>query len=172
MQHSGGNDMQNSTDEVIPRFFVVCARIEGVCAELYHYYSELHHDDEDMHQLWKKTALEEENHQKQFELAQRLLHDVDFTLESSLERAEQILHKLNNLQVHVRQTPPDVITALTRSIDIEERLSDLHIENSIGFADQSVKSLFKALGEFDQDHIKSLRHYLAIKTLANSEMRG
>ena len=163
---------QSNAKETISRFFELCAKIEGVCAELYHYYSELHHDNEDISRLWKKTAQEEENHQKQFELAYRLREDAGFELEFDLERAERIYQKLVVLLAHVQQNPPDIITALTRAIEMEERLADLHMENAVRFKDKSIKSLFQALSEFDQDHVKTLRHSLAVMTLSQSEMVG
>jgi rubrerythrin len=165
--------MQLSDNEfTIPLFFEVCAKIEGQCAELYHYYSALHHENEELSQIWKKTALEEENHQKQFELAFRLRDDVKFELKVELERAKNIYGKLSNLIEHVRQNPPDIVTALTRAIEMEESLADLHLDCSVNFHDESVSRIFQALKDYDQDHVKSLRHFQSIMTLASAEMAG
>lgn len=153
-------------------FFDVCAKIEGQCATLYHYYSDLYRDNPDVSQLWKKTALEEENHQKQFELAVRLRDDVAFDLNADLDRTYRIHQKLDNLLEHVHQNPPDIVTALTRAIEMEESLSDLHLDVSVRFHDQSVSRMFQALREFDRDHVKSLRHCLAIMMLPGAEMAG
>lgn len=153
-------------------FFDVCAKIEGLCATLYHYYSDLYKDDDDVSQLWKKTALEEENHQKQFELANRLRNDVGFDLDADLERIYRIHQKLVNLLEHVRRNPPDIVTALTRAIEMEESLSDLHLDSSVHFHDESIHKMFQALRDFDQDHVKSLRHCLLIQMLPKTEMTG
>lgn len=165
-------DKQLDSKRSISLFFDVCAKIEGVCAELYHYYGVIHRDNEDVSRLWIKTALEEENHQNQFKLAYRLRNDVEFELESDLARADRIYQKLIKLLEHVRRHPPDIITALTKAIEMEESLADLHVENAVRFTDQATQKMFKALGEFDQDHVKSLRHSLAIVTLSQSEMVG
>jgi len=169
-----GETMQqlDTTKDRIILFFDVCAKIEGLCAELYHYYSDLYKDNDHVSLLWKKTALEEENHQKQFELANRLRDDVGLELNADIDRTYRIYQKLNNLLEHVRQNPPDIETALTRSIEMEESLADLHIDISVRFHDEDTRKMFQALRDFDHDHVKSLRHCLAIVTLSKAEMVG
>ena len=153
-------------------FFDVGAKIEGLCAELYHYYSEIHKDNADVSRLWVKTALEEENHQKQFELAYRLRSDIGFELTGDIDRAYRVYHKLDNLLEHVRENPPDIVTALTRAIEMEEALLDLHLDSSTRFHDENIRKMFKSLMAFDHDHIKVLRQCLVIMTLSKSEMVG
>jgi len=152
--------------------FEICAKIEAQTAELYHYYSELFHDDPDVARLWHKTALEEENHLRQFELAGRLYRKDDFTVAADIERAQRICHKLGALVSHVRQHPPDLETALTRAIEMEELLADLHMESVVRFTDGSVQKVFRAMMAFDQEHVHSLKKLLAIVTLARTEMAG
>ena len=164
---------QLDTDkDKIVLFFDVCAKIEGLCAALYHFYSDIHRDHADVSRLWKKTALEEENHQKQFELAFRLRDDIEFDLNADIDRFYRIHQILSNLLAHVRQNPPDIVTALTKSIEMEERIADLHLESSVRFHDESIRKMFQALQEFDQDHVKSLRHCLAVVSLPKAEMAG
>jgi rubrerythrin len=151
-------------------FFDVCAKIEGLCAQLYHYYSDVFKDDDDISRLWKKTALEEENHQKQFELACRIREDVEFELNADIDRPYRIYQKLNNLIAHVSKNPPDIETALSKAIQMEESLVDLHLDSSVEFQDESIKKMFLALKEFDRDHVKSLRHVLSTVLLPKTEM--
>jgi rubrerythrin len=139
---------------------------------LYHYYSELYLEDREISLLWKKTAMEEENHKQQFELAYRLRDEIDMELEADMEVVVGINRKLTNLLEHVRQSPPDIITALSKAIDLEQRLAGLHMENSVIFKDKAIQKLFQALSEYDQDHVKSLQHYLSVVTLHQSEMVG
>jgi rubrerythrin len=165
--------MQNiSEKDKTTLYFDVCAKIEGMCAELYHFYSDVHQDNSDISSLWKKTALEEENHQKQFELAFKLRNDVDLEVSADLERTYRIHGKLSGLLQHVRQNPPDIETALAKAIEMEESLADLHLDSSVRFHDDSIRKMFQALHEFDQDHVKTLRHGLAIMTLSQTEMVG
>lgn len=162
----------DTTKDKLILFFDLCAKIEGLCASLYHYYSELYKDDDDVSLLWKKTALEEENHQKQFELASRLRDDVEFDLNADLDRMYRIHQKLGNLLEHVHRNPPDIVTALTKAIEMEAVLADLHLDSSVHIHDESVRKMFLALQEFDQDHVKSLQYCLSIKMLPNAEMTG
>src|SRR5450631_3361737 len=101
-------------------FLDLCAQNERLCADLYHYYSDLFLDSADISSLWKKTALEEENHQKQFELAFRLRDDCEFELTKDLERALSIHHKLTSLLDHVHHNPPDIVSALQKAVEMEE----------------------------------------------------
>jgi rubrerythrin len=162
----------DTTKDKVVLFFDVCAKIEGMCAQLYHYYSDLFIENDDVSRTWKKTALEEENHQKQFELANRLRDDIGFDLDADIDRTYRIHQKLNNLLVHVRKNPPDIVTALTKAIEMEESLSDLHLDSSVRFHDESVRKMFQALREYDLDHVKSLRHCLSIMMLPQAEMVG
>lgn len=154
-------------------FLEVCMGIERLCADLYYYYSEIYRDIPDASELWKKTALEEENHQKQFELALRLLSETDFDVsEESLKRAYAVQNKFLNLIDHVKLNKPDLLTAVSKAIEMEENIADLHVHTSLKFRDESLQKLFKSMSEADQDHIAALRHYQTILCLPQSEMRG
>ena len=165
-------DLDNSKKDTLLLFFDVCARIEAMTAELYHYYSELFQDDADVAQLWKKTALEEENHQRQFELAIRLYDDAEFELKADLVRTHRIYHKLKNLLEHVRTTPPDMETAFSKAIELEEYLASLHMDSSVHFGNPSIQKMFQSFSDFDQDHVKALRHQLAVIQLPKAVMVG
>ncbi len=153
-------------------FFDVCARIEGCCAELYHYYSEIHCENVDLSNMWKKTALEEEGHQKHFELANKILDEVDFELTGDLERARRMYGKLNTLLEHVRKTPPEPVVALSRAIEMEESLGDLHLDSAVRFKDDSINQMFQALRSFDQEHVIAMQRCLTVLKLSESEMVG
>lgn len=153
-------------------FFDVCASIEGLCAELYHFYSDLFVANPEASILWEKTAQEEENHQKQFELANRIRDDITYDINIDIDRICQIHQKLGTLLKNAHESPPDLVTALIRAIDMEESLADLHLDSSVRFQDESLRKLFQAFREFDIDHVKSLKHCLAITTLSQTEMTG
>ncbi|MEI7817218.1 MAG: hypothetical protein WCI45_08490 [Desulfuromonadales bacterium] len=165
--------MTNEKEEkTILMYLDLCSKIEGLCAELYHYYSDLFHEDEECSRLWKKTALEEENHQKLFELAIRLICECDVELIADYEKASRVYRKLINLLPHVQQTPPDIFLAITKAIEMEESLVVLHIDSALKFKDEQVHNMFKALQTYDKNHIDSLRHYQAILFLPKTEMAG
>ncbi len=154
----------------LTQFFSLCAQNEELCAELYHYYSDLFLDDLDVAKLWKKTAMEEENHQKQFELALRLVAECDFELGYDVERALNVNRKFIQLLQHVRNNPPDLKTALHKAIEMEEAIAGLHMDSAVRFHDKDTHDLFKAMYDADQGHLESLKLYLTIAELANTEM--
>lgn len=141
-------------------FLDLCAQNERLCAELYHYYSDLFAEEAEISRLWKKTALEEENHQRQFELAMRLKNECDFELTRDIERALNVYHKFTRLLEHVRQTPPDVVTALEKAIGMEEALADLHMGSAVQLKDGQTGRMFQAMRESDQGHVESLKQML------------
>lgn len=158
----------NAKDHSAVLFFEVCARIEECCAELYHYYSEIHRDSEYISSMWKKTALEEEGHQKQFVLATKILKDVDYELSGDLERARRMYQKLNSLLDHVRKNPPEPEVALNKAIEMEESLGDLHLDSAVIFKDDSINQMFRALRNFDQEHVTAMQRCLTILQLSES----
>lgn len=162
-------ETEQDMDSLI-RFLGICAQNEQLCAELYHYYSDLFHADPDVSRLWKKTALEEENHQKQFELALRLVAECDLDLNNDLERAVSVNRKFTRLLQHVRTNPPDILSALRKAIEMEEAIADLHMGSAVRFRDQGFYDLFKAMFNADQGHIESLKTQLAIAELPATEM--
>ncbi|HEY3307500.1 MAG TPA: hypothetical protein VGJ93_03505 [Desulfuromonadaceae bacterium] len=142
-------------------FSRICLKIEGLCATLYHYYSEIHSDNPEAAKIWKQTALEEENHQKQLELAINLINDLDFELTSSdLRQACAIHRKLCMLLDIVRRAPPILRTALNNAIKMEERMATLHIDTIGRFKDETVQQMFQAIRDSDQEHVNSLRQFL------------
>ena len=166
--------MNEMTDKMTRKVFLeVCMGIEALCADLYHYYSEIYADNPEVSALWKKTALEEENHRKQFELALRLLDDTDFeVLNDSLARAYAIQYKLLKLMDNIRSTTPELLTAVSKAIEMEEKLADLHIQTSLKFREESMQNMFKALSEADRGHVSDLQRYRSILYLPLSEMEG
>lgn len=166
--------MGEMTDMTTRKIFLeVCMGIERLCADLYYYYSEIFQNIPDASELWKKTALEEENHQKQFELVLRLLGVSEFDVpEESLERAYSVRNKFLNLMDHIKSAKPDLLTAVSKAVEMEENLADLHVHTSLNFKEESMQKLFKSMSEADQDHIAALRHYQTILFLPQSEMRG
>jgi len=153
------------------KFLKICMDIEGLSAELYHFYSKNFEDIPEAALLWKKTALEEENHQKQFELALRLLDDTDFEVpEDSLMRAYSILEKLLKLLKHVQNNKPELLTAVSKAIEMEEKLADLHVHTTLIFMEESMHKMFMALNKADVGH--DLQRYRMILNLPHTEMEG
>ncbi len=166
--------MNEMTDMMTRKIFLeVCMGIESLCADLYHYYSKIYEDIPEASTLWTKTALEEENHQKQFELALKLLDDTEFeVLNGSLTRAYAIQYKLLKLMSNIRSAKPDLLTAVSKAVEMEEKLADLHIQTSLKFRDESMQNMFKALSEADRGHVSELQRYRSILYLPLSEMEG
>ena len=164
--------MTETTDiKACKAFLNLCIGIEGLCADLYHHYSKIYEDIPDASRLWKKTALEEENHQKQFELALRLMNETEFEVsEESLKRACSIHEKLLNLMDYVKINRPELLTAVSKAVEMEEQLADLHAQTSLNFKDESMKDLFRALSAADHGHVADIQQYRSVLFLPLSPM--
>jgi rubrerythrin len=165
--------MTDSTkvDNVL-QFLEICSKIEGLSAELYNYYSELFLEDKESSQLWKKTALEEENHQKLFELAIKLRNECELEIVADYNKACRVYDKLSKLLSHVQESPPDIFLAITKAIEMEVALADLHIDSATNFKDVQIKNMFIALQGHDQEHIGALRRHQAVLFLPRTEMEA
>lgn len=154
-------------------FLEVCMGIESLCAELYHYYSKIYEDIPEASRLWKKAALEEENHQKQFGLALRLMNETEFeVIADSLNRAHSVQYKLIEFIERCKTSKPDLMTAVATAVVMEEQLANLHAYNSLNFKEESMQNLFKALSDADRGHVSELQHYMDILYLQQSEING
>lgn len=166
--------MSEMTDLMTKKIFLdVCAGIEKLCADLYHHYSIIYQDIPEASSLWKKTALEEENHQKQFELAIRLWDETEFdVLNDSLKQAYTIQYKLMTFMNNIKSSKPDLLTAVSKAIEMEKKLAALHVSTALKFKEASMQDMFKALSEADNGHMADLLQYQSILSLPNCEMEG
>lgn len=169
---AGGRMDSDSIREKSLLFLDVNARIEDLCAELYHFYSRVFLDNREVSLLWKKTAMEEENHRMQIQMAMRLSDAIEDVLPDGLSVTYTMHLKLKRLVAGVKNNPPDLVTALKKAIEMEERMAFLHVESSVRFRDESIRSMFEALRGADRGHITALKRQLAIETLAFTEMDG
>ncbi len=152
-------------------FLQTCISIEELCAELYHYYSRAYEDIPEASRLWKKTALEEEDHRQHFMLAVRLMNETEFKVSGNhLIKAYSIQNKLRYLLNQVSHSTPELLTAVTKAIEMEDVLADLHAHISLNFNDSNMQNLFRALSEADRDHISALKQYRTILYLPQSDM--
>lgn len=164
--------MSDMTEMMTKQMFLeVCIEIEGLCADLYHYYSDLFIGNSYVSGVWKKTALEEENHQKQFCLAFRLVNRTTFeVLKDSLRQAYSVHHYLMKLIEHVKINKPDLLTAIENAVNMEEKIACLHVNSSLNFKEAEVQNLFRVLSEADQGHIEELKRCWMIMNLSRHEM--
>ena len=163
--------VQEQEHDRIWLLFDVCREIEGIFAELYHFYSDLFADNVEASRMWKKTAMEEENHQHQFALARRMLSNIECVANVDIDSVVTVRDKLLKLVPYMKKNPPDLVTALTRAIEMEEKLMDLHASRAVSFSDPEIKKFFAAMINFDQDHVEMLRVQLK-KVAAKSQSDG
>ena len=103
----------------------------------------------------------------------RLVDETEFeVLSDSLNRAHAIQFKLLKLMDNIKSAKPDLLTAVSKAIEMEEKLADLHIQTSLKFSEESMQNLFKALSEADRGHVADLQRYRSILYLPQSEMEG
>jgi len=153
-------------------FLDLCASIEELFADLYHFYSRVYADNPDAARVWKKLAIEEENHRAQVELAAHLQDEVAGLEEGVLERSHLLHKKLQLMLRGVKSCPPPLDIALKKAVEMEESLAGLHVDRALSFKTESTQKLFHALREADRSHVSALKRQLAIETLAITEMMG
>ncbi|MDD2580752.1 MAG: hypothetical protein PHR66_02035 [Desulfuromonadaceae bacterium] len=138
-----------------------CREIELLCKELYDYFAELYSDNEDAVRLWRKTAMEEQNHADQFTLALKLRKDLPCTVLTNSTRIESVISQLRAVITKVKAVPPNLADALNASIKLEKHLAEFHIDSVARFENDSYRKMFNAMMSSDNEHIETLQqeHY-------------
>lgn len=142
----------------------ICMNIEKETSELYFFFSDLFQELPDLSRLWRKTALEEENHMLQFQMAARLLKSCKFTTTINLTHAQKALDMITGLLEKSREHPPSWHNALMLAIELENRMSHFHTDTALVFKEESFNSLYHAMMKQDQDHVEALSRYLEMPT--------
>jgi rubrerythrin len=158
---STASDCQNK--DRVWLLFDICRDIEGSFAELYHFYSDHFKDDAEIARMWKKTAMEEENHQHQFAMARRMMSNMQCVANVDIDIAVDVRDNVAKLVANAIKRPPNLASALKRSIELEEKLSVFHAGTIVSFTDPGLKNMFSAMLCFDKEHVETLRqHYAGI----------
>lgn len=137
-----------------------CALLEEKVAQLYYLFASLFSDMPELAELWRKTAEEEENHMRQFQLAARLARSIaplSLVNESAVRNA---IDTVTMLADKIKQNPPGWQGALKFAIDLEEKLAQFHMDTAAVYTDDSLNTLFKAMMTNDEHHVQSLRNFL------------
>ena len=151
--------MTISISETPQDLFDLCREIESGCAELYHFYAELFQEDKEVMLLWKRMALEEENHSREFDLAAKLMRQKAISsFKIELINAEIALIYIRSHLNRMKENPPTIEDALKDAIELEDKMSVFHLECVAEFSAPSFECLFRAIIQADQDHLASLRN--------------
>jgi hemoglobin-like flavoprotein len=152
-------------------FLDICMDIEGHCAEIYHFYSRIFEDNPEASHIWNKAAQEEESHRKQFEMALLLMRENEFEVPmDTLKRAYSVKVRLMTHIDHIKSNKPDLLTAVSKAVEMEDKLADLHVYTALKFNDDSMRKLFKEMSDSDRDHVAVLQRYHSILCMMNREM--
>jgi rubrerythrin len=136
----------------------ICEQIETACAELYHYFSDLFKGEREEMRLWLKTAMEEENHARQFNLIAKLKRQkIIDSIRIDPVDAEITLIYIQSLIDKTKKDPPTHKEALQLAISLENKIAAFHVENVIKFADASYETIFYAISQTDRNHLESLQ---------------
>lgn len=141
-------------------FLTTCAAIEQECAQLYRWFSELYRDDRQASRLWKKTELEENNHESQLLLAAKLAEELPAVPLLEQAEAEWKLQLVRSLRQELGNEPPGLARALELAIAIEEELAVFHLENVLHFEREEHRKMFEAMMAHDREHADALSKFL------------
>lgn len=133
-----------------------CREIEFLCRDIYTCFAEIFADDQEAVALWRKTAVEEQNHADQITLALKLRKGLSCYVEVD---SSQIDFKITQMQGYlemVKISPPTLKEALALAIKLERKISSFHLDEMMVFEDESIKKLFSAMMASDRNHVESL----------------
>lgn len=134
-----------------------CREIELKCRDLYSCFADIYSDDMDIVRLWRKTAMEEQNHADQFTLALKLKRGLNCLVSVDQAKVESIIAQLAIVFEKIQTAPPRLEDALLASIKLENYLAEFHLACVVIFEDDSYRKMFNAMMASDQEHIASLQ---------------
>lgn len=141
-------------------FLDACEQIERVAADLYHFYADHFVSDREISQLFRKTALEEENHVRMVQMAKRMVDQIrGVNVDTRLGQAAATF--ITNHFEDVKKFPPALDQALQSSIRFEDKMSIFHSDNALLFTSNEVREIFTSLMKNDQEHVESLQRALS-----------
>jgi rubrerythrin len=138
-----------------------CIQIERIVGQIYAIFMEQQASCPEYASLWEKTAQEEHNHEQQFLLAKRLACSTKTDATNSPHPSDELLKKLAALRTRVAEIPLSPSESIRLAIDLEEKLSEFHMDQMHIFIDESTNTLFKSMMDNDNDHIEELKKAFA-----------
>ena len=139
----------------------LCAGIEMKCAEMYRKFEMLYADLPEIASLWRKTAMEEDNHAEQFKLAYRLRGKGIGEVKVDFEKIEVLIREMDTCMDKMQSTHPHPTNALSFAIHLECALSEFHMLNVVEFKDPELSKLFAAMMNNDREHVTMLENALS-----------
>lgn len=138
-------------------FLETCYEIENTCAEMYHFFAEHFIDDMKMSRLWRKTAMEEENHARQVLLAKKMVESISWISLESWRNASEAREMVKQIASSVQKSPPTLQDALLLALKCEDKMEYFHIHNALLMKEKAGNSMFKAMMEEDLKHVELLK---------------
>jgi len=148
------------TNHEIVRIREICRDIEMISAQLYGYYAEVFCDDADLARLWSKTAMEEEEHAKQFVMAINLRNQwrVEAVTVDSI-KAESMLDFITSIYDVAKTHEPTKVDALRSAILLESAFAEFHMNAIALFAEEGHRKFFTYLRDADRRHVAALEDF-------------
>ena len=135
----------------------ICAQIEDKCAELYHFFADHFAANPVALRLWRKTALEEEDHAIQIRFAARLRAEVIQDVTMDAWQAQNELKVVASILESVKTSPPSLSDALRIAIKLEDKLIKFHLNSMAIFNDEECSTLFTKMSRNDSEHVERLK---------------
>lgn len=133
-----------------------CREIELLCRDIYTCFAEIFADDPEAVTLWRKTAVEEQNHADQITLALKLRKGLSCHVEIDCSQIDFRITQMQGYLETVKISPPTLKEALALAIKLERKISSFHLDEMMVFEDESIKKLFRAMMASDRNHVESL----------------
>jgi hypothetical protein len=129
-----------------------CEEVENMIAEIYHIFADHFHENTKLSRYWRRTALEEENHARQVNLAKKTKDSIVWVSIEAWRQVFVVQDQLRDTLERIRLSPPSLEEALLFSIVSEEQIDNLHMTNAILMREKSGNDLFVAMMNEDREH--------------------
>lgn len=137
-----------------------CEDVEKVGADIYHFLADHFHENAPIARLWRKTALEEENHARQVMLAKKMMKNIVWISTDTWRKIFSAQVQIHGIFDRIQESAPSLKEALLFAIDMEAKMDFIHMQNSILMEDKAGNDLFVAMMKADQGHAARLKEAL------------
>ena len=144
------------------KFLKTCAEIEKTVAEIYRCFADRVSCDEELKDIWRSMAQEEDQHALEIGFASRLPQEGMFKLQKQdqgtvdrlLETARQILWTAKTTDLS-----PDA--AVNYTLQLEQEFLEVHIVSAVEFEQDSMRKMFQSIVQSEEVHCQAIKDYRA-----------
>ena len=143
------------------KFLKTCAEIEKTIAEIYRCFAEKVFCDEELKEIWRTMAQEEDQHALEIGFASRLPQEGMFKLQKDQATVDQLLDTARQILWKAKSTDLSRDAAVNYTLQLEQKFLEVHIASAVEFEQESMRKMFQSIVQSEEVHCQAIKDYRA-----------